>query len=302
VLPRILPADERHTVWRYKHRSILVPLDGSTFAEHAIPYAVGLAEQLGATLELAHIHPSYQTMDEFAPIYVDNATLRALKRRKRNYLNEVIQRISKQSMVLASGSVINGQDVADALRAVDFLDADFVVVATHARGLIGRFWSGGVVHRMLRHVEVPVMVVRGDHGPVSFAPKKIRRMLMPVDGTSTAEQALKTVATIAAIVGAEQTVMQIIRMEPNFVIRHGSLRTDWVPSQNRELQASRYLHGLKKSLSIPDVKMQTKVISSDDRIGDVIRSFAERSTSDVIAVTAQMIWLFSGLLLYCNAH
>jgi nucleotide-binding universal stress UspA family protein len=37
-------------------RSILVPLDGSDFAEHALPLAATLARQAGAVLHLAHAH------------------------------------------------------------------------------------------------------------------------------------------------------------------------------------------------------------------------------------------------------
>ncbi len=31
-------------------RSVLVPLDGSTFGEHALPVALGIARRTGATL------------------------------------------------------------------------------------------------------------------------------------------------------------------------------------------------------------------------------------------------------------
>jgi nucleotide-binding universal stress UspA family protein len=38
------------------YRSILVPLDGSAFGEHALPFALSLARRAGAQLHLAHIH------------------------------------------------------------------------------------------------------------------------------------------------------------------------------------------------------------------------------------------------------
>src|SRR5262245_1186214 len=37
-------------------RSILVPLDGSAFAEHALPYAMAIAPRLGASIEIFHVH------------------------------------------------------------------------------------------------------------------------------------------------------------------------------------------------------------------------------------------------------
>jgi nucleotide-binding universal stress UspA family protein len=38
------------------YRSIMVPLDGSRAAEHALPLAISIARRAGATLQLAHIH------------------------------------------------------------------------------------------------------------------------------------------------------------------------------------------------------------------------------------------------------
>src|SRR4051812_27757341 len=37
------------------HR-IVVPLDGSSFGEHALPYAVAIARRTGAGLVLVHVH------------------------------------------------------------------------------------------------------------------------------------------------------------------------------------------------------------------------------------------------------
>ena len=40
-------------------RTILVPLDGSPFAEHALPWALHLAGRAGASLELVRGHVLY---------------------------------------------------------------------------------------------------------------------------------------------------------------------------------------------------------------------------------------------------
>jgi nucleotide-binding universal stress UspA family protein len=40
-------------------RTILTPLDGSPFAEHALPWAAAIARRSGATLDLIHGHASY---------------------------------------------------------------------------------------------------------------------------------------------------------------------------------------------------------------------------------------------------
>jgi len=37
-------------------RSILVPVDGSTFGEHALPWALEIARRAKAPLQLVHVH------------------------------------------------------------------------------------------------------------------------------------------------------------------------------------------------------------------------------------------------------
>src|SRR5688572_1032193 len=99
------PTDEPDVPRASVYRSILVPLDGSNFAEHAIPYAIGLAEQSGAALKFVHVHLAFEAMDDFAPLRIDHATLHSLKLRKESYLNEVKRRISDVSSVRVSTCV-----------------------------------------------------------------------------------------------------------------------------------------------------------------------------------------------------
>ena len=51
---------------KYLFRSILVPLDGSTFAEHALPWAREVAHRAGADLDLVRVHGLYALRDPAA--------------------------------------------------------------------------------------------------------------------------------------------------------------------------------------------------------------------------------------------
>src|SRR4051812_14391768 len=39
-----------------RYRSLLVPVDGSPFGEHALPLALGIARRTGADVRLVHVH------------------------------------------------------------------------------------------------------------------------------------------------------------------------------------------------------------------------------------------------------
>lgn len=288
ALIRLSPADEPNVIPLPAYRSILVPLDGSHFAEHAISYAVGLAERSGAVLKLVHVHLAFEAIDDFTPLRIDHATLHSLKRRKESYLAEVKRRISDVSSVRVFTCVITGHEVSAALQELDLFQSDLVIIATHARGPIARFWSGSVVHRLLRQVDRPIMLVRGDKTVPSFDAKVIRHIVIPLDGTSSAEQVLEPAVALGGIVHAKHTLMQVVPLNPEYLIRHGALRTDWIPSKGLEAQSRRYLEAVAYTLRRRSLDVDTRVVSSDDRIPKIISLDAEHCSADLIAVTSSM--------------
>lgn len=79
-------------------------------------------------------------------------------------------------------------------------EASLVVMCTHGAGGGGRLVYGSVADRVARHAPVPTMLLRGGSEPVATEP--VRRIVVPLDGSPTAERALPMAATLAAMVGA----------------------------------------------------------------------------------------------------
>src|SRR5688572_30304013 len=156
-------------------RSIVVPLDGSAFAEHAIPLALGIAEQCGAAVQLVHA---------VVPVNVPDAdsALTALKREKKKYLADVVQQLSAKTSMHVSSRTIDGRAVSQTLHEAGKINADLIVMATHGRGAVGRFWWGSFAHWLLQLVSIPVILVRGSSAPAIFKPKRINHVLLPLDG------------------------------------------------------------------------------------------------------------------------
>ena len=76
------------------YSSLLVPLDGSDFGEHALPLALSLARRLGAALQVVHVHvPLWGVYGELGGSY-DETTDRVLRDRDRAYLDAVVQRLA----------------------------------------------------------------------------------------------------------------------------------------------------------------------------------------------------------------
>src|SRR5580693_8686914 len=77
-------------------RSVLAPLDGSIFAEHALPLAASIARHAGATLRLVRVVPPLADYFFWAPLPTDplEHELREIHRQEaRDYLDDVIHRL-----------------------------------------------------------------------------------------------------------------------------------------------------------------------------------------------------------------
>ena len=166
---RPAPSDNVHaTDGRIKN--IVVPLDGSPFAEHAIPIALGIAEQSGATVHFVHAFIPAEVLDPYDALHFPDASLKTLKLKKQRYLSDVVQQLSAVTPAFVSSSIIDGRAVSQSVENIHGIDADLVVMATHGRGALGRFWSGSAAHAILQQISVPLILVRGSSTPVTFAP------------------------------------------------------------------------------------------------------------------------------------
>ena len=91
------------------YRTILVPVDGSTFAEHALPLALALAHRSGAGIHLVVVLTPVPAA-YLATMYVCPAALEeTLNARCRDYLDRVMARLRERIDVPISGEVVSGE-------------------------------------------------------------------------------------------------------------------------------------------------------------------------------------------------
>lgn len=197
---------------------ILVPLDGSPFAEQAIPIAVRLVHASGGTLLLLHIaglrvkygpylarSGSYSHMlfkEEIASAY---HYLQQLARR------EDLTGISVQLDVFA-GRVAQTIGTAAQLRG-----ADMVVLCHHGFTGIRRWAMGSVTHDLIRHSGAPVLALRADSPFLKKSSSEFTRsfrVLVAVDGSSFANSAIEAGIQLAAALNPPPTprTLHLVRM------------------------------------------------------------------------------------------
>jgi nucleotide-binding universal stress UspA family protein len=227
-------------------RSILVPLDGSPFGEHALPLAGTLARQLGCTVRLAHVHAPEDPKhpDWYMPAQ-QRSDPEALSL-QRKYLDTVVAKLAAVG-VSTSAILLQGQTSFALGEYVASSDTDLVVMTTHGRGPLSRAWLGSVADAMLRHLNVPLLLVRPTQDPVDLATEtKIRNVLIPLDGSAHAEAILERILAIGSA-GTSFTLLQAVSPMPVLgydVFGYAPVGADIDLIEELRLKAVDYLDGV----------------------------------------------------------
>jgi nucleotide-binding universal stress UspA family protein len=106
-------------------------------------------------------------------------------------------------------SVLLNGGVAEALQHhAEASGADLVVLTTHGRGPVSRFWLGSIADQLMRRLHLPLLFVRPGE-PTAGVPQ-VRRILVTLDGSPFAEEALGPAQVMAGAFGAELVLLLVI--------------------------------------------------------------------------------------------
>jgi nucleotide-binding universal stress UspA family protein len=173
---------------------ILVPLDGSTLAELALPVARALAGRFGSDLELATVvtdgGPNTSTTGP-APYLAAMAEQTESEERSINW--HVLKRDASHGIV-------------DFARSQGF---SLIVMATHGRTGFVRGLLGSVTDQVILNSPIPVLVVNGGSEPVSGIGSEVENVIIPLDGSELAESALEHGEALAGAFGADLVLVRV---------------------------------------------------------------------------------------------
>jgi nucleotide-binding universal stress UspA family protein len=137
---------------------ILVPIDFSTSAEHALDYAVTLAAKLDAKIHLLHVIaiPAYGS--EYG-ITVTQSTVEDAVRNAQGVLDRMVEvRAGDASFGPCEVEFGDARGVINETAAK--LDADLIVMGTHGRQGVRRLILGSVAEAVARTSDCPVLLIR----------------------------------------------------------------------------------------------------------------------------------------------
>ena len=145
-----------------KFDKILVPLDGSLFAEAALPKAVELIRSNDkATLILLRAAAA-ATLPGVDPTDAQVIAVREAE----EYLETVATRLRQDGVREVRTSVWYGAAAPAILEAARIANPDLIMMSTHGRSGISRLVVGSVAESVLRGTRTPIFLIRIDRTPV----------------------------------------------------------------------------------------------------------------------------------------
>jgi nucleotide-binding universal stress UspA family protein len=141
--------------------TILLATDGSAASESASEQAIDLAVQVQAKLLVVSVlvsarQPSESAVAGSAASSVDTDSRDSITARAQG----IVQR-ARAAGANATFLVWDGDAGEAIVAASQSEDADLIVVGSHGRSGVSRFFIGSVSDYVVRHAHCPVMVVRG---------------------------------------------------------------------------------------------------------------------------------------------
>ena len=266
-------------------RTVIVPLDGSSFAEQVLPLAVAVARASKTDLRLVHVHQSL--FFEGRPYAEQDQDLDIRARRQElEYLEHFADTVRAAADVAVEFELLDGDPATAVLDHAQTVDAGLIVMATHGRGGVARAWLGSVADELVRKSSLPLLLVRpsGEQAPDLEDLPAIRRILIPLDGSSLAEHVIEPATRLGDAFGARYTLLRVITrtVVPGAPHVAHAIDEERLIKELREREAREYLARVEERLVESGAAVETIVASGAP--APTILQHADELDADVISI------------------
>lgn len=239
-------------------RKILVPLDGSPFAERVLAFVRHLAKPSSSELVLVHISQPSQYYSVVVPDAVHTVDLTHWQEHAQKYLQGKVYELQSEGYEVQS--VLSDGDVASTICDVaDAQNVDLIAMTTHGRSGIEKWVLGSVADRVVRSARQPVFLVRPQEEPTPATP--IQRILVPLDGSHLAERALSEAVELAKANKSEIWLLQSVEFPEYWGEEYPGMHAlpSMISTEEQETAAREYLQQSAEQLASQGISAQIVV-------------------------------------------
>lgn len=267
---------------------VLIPLDRSPLAEQAVGQAVAIARGAGASVDLVLVHqPMPFAGFSDAPWNSEQLAV------EEGYLRTIAEEITTGAAVPVTFAVLRGEPVEKICTRVIDAGADLIVMTSHGRTGLSRSWFGSVADSVIRHAQVPVLMLRPIEGKAlrTTAHHTFKRIVVPLDGSALSSDILQAAAAVAKAGDGRMMLLRIVQPVP-LVSTDVGLPFAFPPTLVDDGATDALTEAAKQELGdiaralraegVPDVEASVLV---SDRVAPAIIDFARAHGADLIAMS-----------------
>jgi nucleotide-binding universal stress UspA family protein len=175
------------------------------------------------------------------------------------WLDERASWLGQQGVSVVESKVVAaiGKPSEGIIEYADLHDCDLIAMATHDRNLLGQALRGSVTNSVIRSSHVPVIAITPEkQNGYQGQSVALSRVLVPLDGSPFAESVLPYVENLAARLGLEVVLVQVLGFGEVFppaggtAVPHGgrNLEMGTTPEQVAATDANWYLENIAERL------------------------------------------------------
>jgi nucleotide-binding universal stress UspA family protein len=257
-------------------RRILVPLDGTAFAEHALPLAQVLCNVYKSHLTVANVSPDRGTSDASEEEEVLGI-----------YLDHVVWQL-RQSQLPAEAARRHGPVAIEINNLAAEIKADLIVMSTHGMPGLDRLYVGDVANRLIRILGTPLLLLRPTAKWQSRT-SQFKKLLVCLDGSEAAERVLRYARALARTFGSEITLLSVPENESEHDSLQGYLETVSQALRERGYQARSLVTGSGAVRTILDIGASEKadlIMMTTHGRGRLERQASVGSVTDLVVDAA----------------
>jgi nucleotide-binding universal stress UspA family protein len=283
-VPAALPGrgggSERNEALAY---NVVIPLDGSRLAERSLAFVPSLSRLDGLNVTLVSVVNPAEDVHMLSQAEASDREANVL----RTYLHEVAGDMQKHHNIQVATEVLRGNPADAILERLRTGAADLLVVSTHGRSGLSRWRIGSVADKLIRGAACETLVVGPRAGDTEGwlemgAVPPFKKILVPVDGSELAEQAVASAQRFAKAFESEVHVVRVIN-----VVSYGDglmMESAYTPQLIDSLQeaADEYVAGIAGRISAPG-GVRTKVLVGSPAI--TLEQYVEVASIDLVVMT-----------------
>jgi nucleotide-binding universal stress UspA family protein len=192
---------------------ILLPLDGSRLAEHSLVYLQALRAMGELNVLLLSVVDESEDFHALGPVEAQEREANVLS----TYLREVGTDIDAHLGIHAEQKVVRGIPASCILEEAARFAPDLLLISTHGRSGVSRWRFGSVADKVIRAAPSNTFVIGPQAAELSQwmefeLTQPFGRILVPLDGSALAEQAIEVARSFAERYSSEVHFVRAVPM------------------------------------------------------------------------------------------